>query len=206
MRCSLSWISGALAAAALAAVPPSLLAQAGDLPPAGYGTLRQDQVGVRLVTGQVMVRALPLDERVIRLLAPDAYQSLHELVQSRSAAIAAAARAAGSDSASLFMVTFFALEPRTQFSPDQIYVTSQGREFRPLAILPLTSGFAEKRIDQRQQAAAIYVFEAGIEVLRPFTVAYGDSTSDAWEQSLQLLDAERSRARSRAQQAQPSQP
>ena len=72
--------------------PTALLAQAGDLPPAGYGTLRQDQVGVRITTSGVMVRAIPLDERVIRLLAADAYRSLHELAASRSADIAQSAR------------------------------------------------------------------------------------------------------------------
>lgn len=195
MRYSLSWIS---AAALLAASPAR--AQDANLPPAGFGTLRQDQVGVRIVSGAVAVRAIPLDERVIRMLAPDAYRSLHELALSRRDDVAQAARGGGQDSAALFMVTFFGLEPQTQFSPDQLYVTSQAREFRPLGIIPLTPGFAEARLDQRQQAAAIYLFEPGIEVLRPFTVTYGSHTSEQWNGSLRLLDAELARVLSRARQ------
>lgn len=202
MRCSRYWTSAPVVGLLWAlAAPPALRAQAGDLPPAGYGTLRQDQVGVRLVTGSVAVRVIPLDERVIRLLAVDAYQSLHSLAANRADDIVRAAGTAGHDSTSLFMVTWYGLQPQTQFAPDQLFVTSQGREYRPLGIVPLTSGFAESRIDQRQQAMGIYVFEAGIDVLRPFTVTYQDSSSDQWTQSLQLLDAERPRARARAQAA-----
>lgn len=196
MRYSPLWLS-ALVIACAPGAPAH--AQTGDVPPAGYGTLRQDEVGVRIATASLAVRALPLDERVIRLLAPDAYRSLHELALSRTQDVADAARGHGLDSASLFMVTFFALQPQTQFSPDQVYVTSQSREFRPIGIVPLTAGFGESRLDQRQQAAAIYLFEPGIEVLRPFTVAYGAVTSDQWTQSLRLLDAERARVLSRAQ-------
>lgn len=202
MRYSRSWTS-VLACGALALAAPGRLAAQGDLPPAGYGTLRQDQVGVRIVTSTLAVRALPLDERVIRLLAPDAYRSLHELGQSRAADVAQAARAGGQDSVVLFMVTFFGLVPRTQFSPDQLYVTSQSREFRPIGIVPLTPGFSESQLEQRQQAAAIYVFENGVDVQRPLVVSYGTQSSDQWTQSLRLLDAERARVRSRARQATP---
>ncbi len=203
MRCSPYSISAGLIALLAACVPAAAHAQSGDLPPAGYGTLRQDQVGVRLVTNALAVRVIPLDERVIRLLAVDAYQSLHAMTAAKSRAIDSTARSVGRDSASLFMVTWYGLQPQTQFSPDQLYITSQGREYRPLGIIPLTNGFSEARLDQRMQALGIYVYEPGIDVMRTFTVAYQDSTSDAWTQSLQLLDAERNRARSRAQAAQP---
>lgn len=176
-------------------------AQTGDLPPAGYGTLRQDQVAVRLIAGTVAVRALPLDERVIRLLAPDAYRSLHELAVSRATEIAAAARNARADSVALVMVTFYGLQPQTQFSPDQVYIVSQNQEFRPIGIIPLTPGFGESRVDQRQQAVAIYLFEQGVDVMRPLIVSYGAQRSEAWDASLRLLDAERARVISRSRQA-----
>lgn len=207
MRYSHSWTRVWIMCLAWCLKAPVLaMAQDGELPPAGFGTLRQDEVGVRIVTTSLAVRALPLDERVIRLLAPDAYRSLHELALSRAAEVERAARAGGQDSATLFMVTFYGLQPQTQFSPDQVYVTSQSREFRPVGIIPLTPGFGESRIDQRQQAAAIYVFEPGIDVLRPFTVAYGPQASEQWTQSLRLLDAERARALSRARQGTAQQP
>jgi hypothetical protein len=195
------WPEIALLVAA-AAVPAALRAQGTDLPPAGYGTLRQDDVAIRLVTDNLMVRALPLDERVIRLLAPDTYSAFHQLYQSRAADVAAAARAIGRDSAVAFMVTFFALQPQVSFSPDQLYISSQNNFFRPIGILPLTPRWSEGRISQRQQASAIYLFDASIPVLQPFTLFYGDVSSDAWETSISLLAGERARVLARAAQRQ----
>lgn len=194
--------AAALAAATLAPAP--LAAQGTDLPPAKLGTLRQDAVAIRIATGSLLVRALPLDERVIRLLSPDSYDALHQLVESRAAAIAAAARAAGRDSALVLLVTFFGLQPQATFTPDQLAIASQNNFFRPLGIIPLTPRWSEYRIDQRQQASAIYLFDPAIPVFQPFTLSYGDASSDAWESSLGQLAAERARVLARAaQQRQP---
>ncbi len=193
-------------AAALAALcglaPAGLSAQSTDLPPVGYGSLRQDQVAVMITTDNLAVRALPLDERVIRLLSPDTYSSLHQLAESRAAAIAAAARGAGRDSAVAFVVTFYALQRQVVFNPDQVYISSQGAFFRPLAILPLTARWSESQVDQRQQAMAIYLFDASIPVMQPFTVFYGDLSSDSWANSINLLASERARVLARASQRQ----
>ncbi len=203
-RCWRSWGSAAALLVAACGAPRAGAAQqpAGplDLPPAGFGTLRQDQVGVRLQTASLAIRVMPLDERVIRLLAPDAYRSLRELTQSRAADVAAAARAAGRDSAARFRVTFFSLQPEARFSPDELYLSSQNTFYRPLGIVPVTPRWSEYIVDQRQQAVAFYLFEPTIPILRPFAVSYAGAASTAWESSLRLLDAERSRALARAQQ------
>ena len=193
-----TWAEAAALAAALAPAP--LRAQATDLPPAGLGTLRQDAVSIRLTTDNLAVRALPLDERVIRLLSPDTYSALHQLYQSRAADVSAAARGAGRDSAMALMVTFFGLQPRVTFNPDQLYISSQNNFYRPIAIIPLTPRWSEYRIDQRQQASAIYLFDASIPVLQPLTLFYGDMSSDAWETSISVLAGERARVLARAAQ------
>jgi hypothetical protein len=187
-------------AVALTLLPGRLRAQGTDLPPAGFGTLRQDQVAVRMTSGNVAVRVLPLDEHVIRLLSPDTYSSLHQLVESRAADIAAAASAAGRDSATAFIVTFFALQPQAAFAPDQLYIAIQGNYFRPIGIIPLTPRWSEYRLDQRQQATAIYLFDPSIPILQPFTLSYGDVSSTAWASSVSLLAGERARALARAAQ------
>ncbi len=192
--------AGGAAALLLATLPAGLRAQAADLPPAGFGSLRQDQVAVQFTSSSIAVRVLPLDEKVIRLLAPDTYSSLHELVRSRAAAIAKAARDAGSDSAAAFFVTFFAVQPQAPFSPDQLYVSAQNNFFRPLAILPLTPRWSDNLLDQRQQASAIYLFDASIPVMQPFTVFYGNDSSDAWGSTVNLLASERARVLARAAQ------
>jgi hypothetical protein len=169
-----------------------------DLPPAGFGSLRQDQVAVRLTTTNLSVRVLPLDERVIRLLAPDAYSSLLQLKRSRADDIAAATRSVGSDSATAFVVTFFGVQPDTRFDPDQLYLSSQNTFFRPIGIVPLTPRWSEGTLDQREQAVAIYLFQPGFPLLQPFTLFYGDQQSDAWATSIRTLESERSRVLGRA--------
>jgi hypothetical protein len=194
-----TWAEAALAAAALAA-PALLAAQDTDLPPAGFGSLKQDQVAVIITTTNLAVRVLPLDERVIRLLAPDTYSSLHALMLSKAAAIGAAARDAGRDSLEAFFVTFYALQPQVTFVPDQVSIQSLGSYFRPIAILPLSPLWNDARLDQRQQASAIYLFEPSIPVSQTFTVFYSDQNSATFDNSLTLLQSERARVLARAAQ------
>lgn len=206
---SRSWTS-ALCAALVACGPAHQAAAqvATDLPPAGFGSLRQDQIGIRLSTSTLSIRVVPLDERVTRLLAPDVYRSLHDMRQSRADDITRAARRAGRDSIAAFMVTFFGMQPSVRFNPDELYISSQNVTFRPIGIVPITPRWSEYLIEQRQQAAAIYLFEPDIAILRPFTVFYGSQASDAWSESLRQMNTERSRVLTRAQQqqAQPQPP
>ena len=190
--------TSALLALAACGPVPRLVAQGEDLPPAGFGTLRQDQVAIRLTTPNLAVRALPLDERIIRLLAPDTYASLVELRRSRTADIASASRAAGVDSATVFVVTFFGLQPETRFEPDQVYISSQNAFFRPIGVVPVTPRWSEGQLRQREQAVAIYLFQPGIALLQPFTLYYAELSSNAWEATLRTIEAERSRVLARA--------
>ncbi len=195
-----TWAEAAALAGAALAAPALVAAQGTDLPPAGFGTLKQDQVAVIITTPNLAVRLLPLDEHVIRLLAPDSYASLHAWAQSKASAIAAAAQDAGRDSVEAFFVTFYALQPQVTFVPDQVSIQSLGSYYRPLAILPLSPLWNDARLDQRQQASAIYLFEPSIPVSQTFTVFYGDQNSATFDNSLALLQSERARVLVRAAQ------
>lgn len=173
-----------------------------DLPPAGFGSLRQDEVGIRFGDARLAIRVMPLDERVTRLLAPDAWRSLRDMKTSRSTDIGAIARQGGFDTVSTFMVTFFALQPDVRFDPDGLTITSGNRTFRPLAHVSITPRFTEGTLALRQQAAAIYIFEPAIDVLRPMAVSYAGRTSEAWTETLRLLNTERARVLARAAQQQ----
>src|ERR1041384_8033302 len=116
------------------AVVPTCRLVSQDTVPVGFGTLRRDDIAVRLATGTIEIQVLPLDEQVIRLLAPDTYRSLAELVRSRRAE--AAARG-GTPTPPLVMVTFLGVGPRAQFNPEELNVRSRGRLFRPIGIVPL---------------------------------------------------------------------
>jgi len=174
-----------------------------DLPPAGYGTLHQDAVALKLATDGVQVRVLPLDERVIRLLAPDSYESLRRLTAGHSREIDSAAAQNGIHRPRVFLVTFFGVGPGAPFSPEDVGITSQNQFFRPLAILPLSASWSELRLTQRETASAIYLFEDGVTLSQPLTLSYGAASSDQWESTLRTLERERARVYSRARGGSP---
>lgn len=186
-----------LLAAFLTAHPFNRLT-AQDTIPTGYGTLRRDDITVRFSTGTVEIQVLPLEEQVIRLLAPDTYRSLRQLIQSRMIDIRDAALRAGTEQPTLVMVTFLGVVPQARFNPEDLNITSRGRLFRPIGLVPLSPTWSSYQLDARQQAAALYLFEPGIAVREDMLVQYLGLSSAAWVRSIRLLDQERARVNARA--------
>jgi hypothetical protein len=170
----------------------------GELPPTGYGTMNQDDMSVRLVVDDIEARFLPLDERVTRLLGPDAYASLHGLVLSKQGAIDSVSRASGISNPGLLIVTFFGLRQDARFDPQDIYISVRSQQYRPLGIVPFTANFGSRQLAARQQATAIYLFETEIPVYESFTIAYAGHPSDAWQNVLPKIERERGRIAVRA--------
>jgi len=183
--------------------PPSPADSSRNLPPAGYGTLHQEDVALKLATETVQLRVLPLDEQVTRLLSPDSYESLRRLTTSRAPEVDSAAARAGVHRATLFLVTFFGVAPRATFSPDDVTISSQNRFFRPAAILPLSPLWSELRLNQRETASAIYLFEDGINLAGPLSLEHGGASSNEWDATRRTLERERARVYSRARAAPP---
>ena len=186
---------------AVSVVLAAMLVVAQDTVPPGYGTLKRDDIVVRFTTGTVEVQFLPLDEGVIRLLATDTYQSLTQLIGSRRDDIAAAAERAGMDDPTLVLVTFYGVVPQARFNPEDLNVSSRGRLFRPVGIVPLSPTWGSYQLEAKQQAVAIYLFEGGISFRETLTVTYQGLTNGSWGRAIRLLDQERSRVRARAQAA-----
>ncbi len=191
-------VSRALLALLLAVYPSNRLASQDTLP-AGYGSLRRDDIVVRFRTGSVEIQVLPLEQQVIRLLAPDTYRSLNQLLQSRDTDLIEAARRAGTERPIPIMVTFLGIVPEARFNPEDLNITSRGRLFRPIGIVPLSPTWSSYQLQARQQAVAIYLFEPGISFREQLTVSYQGMSSDAWSRSVRQLDQERARVRARAQ-------
>src|SRR5437867_11327754 len=145
-------ILGAAVLSILPSFPRSASAQ--DTLPAGFGTLKRDDIVVRFATDQLEIQVLPLAEQVIRLLAPDTYRSLAQLLKTKGRAVADAAQRAGVDRPTLVMVTFFGLLPQARFSPEDVNVTSRGRLFRPVGIVPLSPRWSSYQLDAHEQAVA----------------------------------------------------
>ncbi|MGQ0643280.1 MAG: hypothetical protein ACT4P6_21250 [Gemmatimonadaceae bacterium] len=180
------------------AVNDSGSANAG-LVPAGFGTLRQDEVALRLDVLSLQVRALPLEESILRTLASDSYRALRDLRESQGTAVGAIARRTGTTQFSLWYVSFFSAEPgETRFSPMDLVVTNVGRDFRPLGVLALTPGFGQHRVRQRETHSALYVFDGQLDANQPLVVTYETARNSDWAVTLQRIDRERILIRSRA--------
>lgn len=166
--------------------------------PPGFGTLRQDDIAIRIELQGLAVRAIPLDESVIRLLTPDSYRALRELQESNKAGISAVARRTGGQKPDIWYVSFYGVEPDVHFSPRELIITSGGRDFRALDIIPLSSGFGEERLKQRETQSAIYLFDEAIDLDQPLTLTFQTQTNSGWEQTLQAIERERALVRARA--------
>lgn len=167
--------------------------------PAGLGTLRQDDIAVRVQFNALQVRVLPLEESVIRTLSPDSYRTLHELRDSKRGLVDGVLRRTGIPGASLWYVQFFNAEQgEARFSPLELVISSAGRDFRALEVFALTPGFGEQRLRQREVQAALYVFDPSVDVNQPLTVTFETQSSAAWDALLKKVDRERSLIRSRA--------
>jgi hypothetical protein len=169
------------------------------LPPAGFGTLRQEDVSLRLSSSNLQIRATPLDESIIRLLSPDSYRALSELKRSKTEAIAAVGRRNAVRELSLWYVSFFAVERgETRFSPREFVITNVGRDFRPIDVIPLTPGFGEQRLRQNGRQDAVYVFDGQLDPQQPLTISYETARNDDWAGILQQIERERVLVKSRA--------
>ncbi len=201
--------SAILIAGACASGTPTASGQSGLAPitddttgranvPVGFGTLRQDEIAIRIELQGLIVRAIPLDESLIRLLTPDSYRALRELQESNRQSIAAVTRRTGGRVPDLWYVSFYGVEPDVPFSPMELVITSGGRDFRALEVLPLSSGFGEQRLRQRETQSAIYLFDEGIDLDQPLAVTFQNVRDDSWEQILTRVERERALVRARA--------
>jgi hypothetical protein len=181
--------------AAETAKPPSATAQQqeGLLVPAGFGTLRQDEFTVSLRSEALLVKVTPLGESVTRLAAPDTYNRLHALAESKRGEVAALGR-----DAELFLVSFFSYQPDVSFTPEDVQLSHQGRLIRPLKIISLTPGWGRQRLGQQETQSAIYAFEGPFDFQQQLTVSYGVLANDDWARIATKLEVERGKARSRA--------
>lgn len=192
---------GATQNAALATELANKPDSAANLVPPGFGSLRQDEIAIRLEAPGLVLRAVPLDEGIIRLLTPDSYRALRELQESNRARIADILRRNGGRQPDLWYVSFFGLDPDTRFSPLDIVITSGGRDFRAIDVIPLSAGWGEQRLRQRETQSAIYIFDGEIDTDHPLTVRFLNERDDSWEQTLQRVERERALVRARAGRA-----
>lgn len=172
-----------------------------NLVPPGYGTLRQDDVSIKIQYEGVQVKLIPLDESVIRTLSPDSYRALRDLLESRQSQITTMMSRRGIRQQRVWYVSFFGLEPEARFSPLEVTLLNSGRDYRPLEIIPLSAGFGSQRLRQRETQTALYLFEEGLNAEQPITVTVGGIPNNTWDATLRQIQRERALIRSRSSRA-----
>jgi hypothetical protein len=175
------------------------------LPPSGFGTLRQDQIAIRVQTNGLTISAIPLEESVIRTLAPDSYRTLHNIRESKKAALDALRARSGMTTVEAWYVTFFNVQQGdARFDAFDFIIRSVGQDFHPIDALPITPGFGDGRVAQRGAQAAVYAFDPTVDLNQPLTVtALGQQTTVWGDLMLPLIERERSLIWSRSAAAKP---
>ncbi|MEP6690344.1 MAG: hypothetical protein ABJD07_04260 [Gemmatimonadaceae bacterium] len=168
-----------------------------NLVPPGYGSLRQDDIAIKTQLQSTLVRVLPLDEAVIRLLSPDSYRALRELKDGKRAQIASLAERHNVREPSLWYVSYYGLQPESRFSATDVVINSAGREYRPLEFIPLSAGFRDQKVRQRETQSAIYLYEDGPNPDQALAVTVEGVPNAAWESILRTVERERAAIRSR---------
>lgn len=168
-----------------------------------YGTLTQNDLALRMKNDDVEIRFIPLDPKVTRLLANDAFQSLRSLVEARRRGIDSVASRAGVSDPGLALVSFFGLREATRFDPQTLIVQVRNRALQPLGLIPIDARFASQQLNVRQQASAIYLFEEDLPVDDSFTLSYGTLVSEDWRTKQPTIDRERARVSARARAGRP---
>lgn len=166
--------------------------------PAGLGTLRQDDIAIVLQPEGVRVTAIPLDEDVIRTLAPDSYRSLRALLESRRQEIERRAAMHGVRNPRVWYVLFYGLAPDARFVPTDVTVSSGGRDYRPFDVVAISPGFGTQRVQPRETQKGLLLFDEGLDVSQPVVVTMGAERNSDWDSILRKVDAEHAAIRARA--------
>jgi hypothetical protein len=176
---------------------------ASTLIPPNLGTLHQDDIAITIQQSALRIAAIPLDESVIRTLAPDTYRMLHQTLESRRQQIMQRASIRGVHEPRVWYITFTGLAPDARFVPTDVTVTSGGREFRPIDVISLTPGFSEQRLQPRETQRGLLIFDDALDVSQPIVVTIGSDRNTDWstdrsDSILSRIEAERAQIRARA--------
>ncbi len=170
--------------------PPSGVRAPDEVGRARSGSLRQDQISVRMAAGELLIEVTPLAAWVLEATAPDTRDRLRRIAEAHGAE---AVRLAGELEPALFLVSFTSRQPGAEFQPDDLHLVSRGLRERPAAIRAITPGWGSHRLEQQATAQAVYAYPGGVDLTRELTVAYQGTEDSSWSSKLAVIEAERAR-------------
>lgn len=161
-----------------------------ETPATSSGTLRQEQISVRMIAGDLRIELTPLAEWVLEAAAPDTRDRLARIGETHGSDLA---RRSGEGTPVLFLVTFSSMRPGAEFHPDDLHLLSRGLRERPAAIQAITPGWGSRRLEQQQSAVAVYAYPESVDLSRELTVWYRDQEDSSWSAIVARVEAERGR-------------
>ena len=174
--------------------PEAAEEEASDQIAAGYGTLVQDQITLRIRKDQLLIKVTPLEEDIIRLTAPDTYARLQGLARTHGPRAAL-----GASAPSLFLVSLFSYSPDVPYEPEDLLLVNRGLRYRPRGIAPVTPSWGTQRLGQQETRMAVYAFEGGMDLETDLVVEYQEFKNGIWrDRIIPLLQAEEARVRARS--------
>mgnify|MGYP003503249915 FL=1 len=170
----------------------------GTMPPVGFGSLTQEQISISIANSQLTVRFEPLNERLLRLLAPDAYRALSGMIASRRAAIDSVSRMSGTSQPGLMLVTVYGNVAEVRFEPTLIGVSMNSRRLDPVGIIPLDANFSRQQLQRQTVGMGLFIFSEELPVYSAMAFSYGSATAEGWASKISTFDRELARVSSRA--------
>ena len=170
------------------------------LPPAGFGTLTQDNITIPIEVpeGNLFIKVTPLTEWVIRMTAPDTYRRLNGYKVARGEQILDRARRNGERGWPLVLfVSFYTRSVESTYEPYDLQIRAQNVVFRPFDIIAVTPDFNRERLRQQESQVALYLFEGDIDLDLPMEVEYDGRRSGRWAGIRSVLDRELTKVMSR---------
>jgi hypothetical protein len=162
--------------------------------PGGMGTLRQEDLAIRVVRGGLEIFLIPLAESITRTAAPDTWARLSALAGTHR--LWFQDRTGADTPYALFLAVLYAEIQPTIFEPEELALVSGGLRHRLVGVRPLTPGWDQGRAIPGEPQMAVYAFPPDIALDREDLEAeYLEVRSRDWSRLFPRIQAEQARLR-----------
>jgi hypothetical protein len=176
--------------------PRASVIGAADLPAPGDSTgfLDRDDVRIRMAAEGLIVDIFPMNAEVVSLATDDLRRFLEEAYRKIPDTVPPDLKQNGT----IFLIGFSSTEKEISFEPSRVALNSEGSQFYPRAIVPISQGFESKILEiLKPPLWGVYIFDPGIDLVSTLEFTYGDlaSSGASWRKVIQNVELARSRAK-----------
>jgi hypothetical protein len=158
------------------------------------GFLDLDDVTVRMAGGGLRVDILPMNPEIVSLSTDDLRRFLEEAYRKIPDTVPYDLKQNGTT----FLIGFTSSEKEISFEPSRVALNSEGRQYYPRTIVPISQGFESKVLTILSAPVwGVYIFDPGIDLVSTLEFSYGDLSSSgaSWRRVVQAVELARTRAK-----------